>query len=568
MRSQYSWYQNLKFRNKILILCFTLSLIPVIILGIFCTVQSRKQLVSHEKVYISNILEQTNSTLNHYLSLQESIITTLAWDEAIQQAVDMEYKNNYDMFLANRETFDSKFLLIQAMHPEIESITLYTSTNLYPHGTTLKPLSELEEYEWYSQAISAQKPFFLCDNTLKQLKLVYLIPCHFYKNVMILSLPYDTAFADYKTLFEDDYALGIYDAGGELIFDYSSLSKDPGYHLFENSLQETMMLNVGEKFFRQSINKNVYGWTIVIYRPLEYVTGSANSFLPVILGMVLLCIGSSGFLGARLSRHLTQPLESLSHNMEQIQADNFVVTVQSNSNDEISNLIRTFGQMAGRLENTIAELYVNKLAKQEYRLQMLQSQINPHFLYNCLSMINGKAIRAEQPEISNIALQLSTFYRTTLNKGHNTTTIADEWRNTVSYIEIQKMLHSFSFEVTYDVDESLFPCKAITLIVQPLVENAILHGISHRDNTEDTVGEIHISLREVENCIKICVEDNGCGMDEKTLRNILTVETNGYGIRNVDQRIKLFFGNEYGIAYSSTLGVGTAAAITLPVIFT
>ncbi len=208
MRSQYSWYQNLKFRNKILILCFTLSLIPVIILGIFCTVQSRKQLVSHEKVYISNILEQTNSTLNHYLSLQESIITTLAWDEAIQQAVDMEYKNNYDMFLANRETFDSKFLLIQAMHPEIESITLYTGTNLYPHGTTLKPLSELEEYEWYSQAVSAQKPFFLCDNTLKQLKLVYLIPCHFYKNVMILSLPYDTAFADYKTLFEDDYALG------------------------------------------------------------------------------------------------------------------------------------------------------------------------------------------------------------------------------------------------------------------------------------------------------------------------------------------------------------------------
>jgi len=566
MKPQYTWYQNLKFRNKILILCFTVSFIPILILGVFCTIQSRKLLVSHEEVYINNILEQANSSLNHYLSLQENIITTLAWDEAVQSAVDIEYTSNYEMFLANTETFDSKFLLIQAMHPEIDSITLYTGTNLYPHGTTLKQLSDLQQYSWYDRALSAQKPFYLYDASLQKLLLVYLVPCHFYENVISISLSYDYAFSDYTNLFEDEYAVGIYDEQGQLIFDYSSLKETLQYPLFADTLAETMSIDVKDVFFRQSISQNAYDWTLLIYRPQELITEAANSFIVVVLGIILLCVGSIGLLSLQLSRHLVQPLEALTNNMERIQADNFQVTVQSINNDEIAKLIRTFADMTRRLENTISELYVNKLAKQEYRLQMLQSQINPHFLYNCLSMINGKAIRADQAEISKIALQLSTFYRTALNKGHNTTTLGDEWRNTTSYIEIQKMLHSFSFEVTYDVDESLFDCKAITLIIQPLVENAILHGISHREDTANSIGKIHISLHQAEQLIKITVKDNGCGMDEETLTRILTTETNGYGIHNVDQRIKLYFGTAYGISYASIPGVGTTAIITLPII--
>ena len=93
-------------------------------------------------------------------------------------------------------------------------------------------------------------------------------------------------------------------------------------------------------------------------------------------------------------------------------------------------------------------------------------------------MINSKAILSGQSEISSIALQLSTFYRTTLNKGHSTTRLADEWRNTLSYLEIQRMLHSDSFEFSYDVDESLFECRSINLIIQPLVENAIFNTCS------------------------------------------------------------------------------------------
>jgi two-component system sensor histidine kinase YesM len=222
--------------------------------------------------------------------------------------------------------------------------------------------------------------------------------------------------------------------------------------------------------------------------------------------------------------------------------------------------------MAQRLESTIDELYRNKLLKQEYRLQMLQSQINPHFLYNCLSMINSKAIQSNQADISKFTLLLSTFYRTSLNKGHNSITVQEEWRNIISYIEIQKMIHSSSFEVNCMIDERLYPFSIINLIIQPLVENAVLHGIDYKENLDQEVGVLTIQGVLDNSLMKFIISDNGCGMDEETVKNILNTETNGYGIRNVDQRIKLFFGEAYGISFESKLGVGTTATITLPLI--
>jgi two-component system sensor histidine kinase YesM len=153
-----------------------------------------------------------------------------------------------------------------------------------------------------------------------------------------------------------------------------------------------------------------------------------------------------------------------------------------------------------------------------------------------------------------------------LNKGHNSITVQEEWRNIISYIEIQKMLHSSSFEINCSIDEQLYPYRIINLIIQPLVENAVLHGIDYKENLDLEVGVVTI-LGQIDNgCMKFIVSDNGCGMGEETLKKITTTETNGYGIRNVDQRIKLFFGDSYGISYESELGVGTSATITLPLI--
>ncbi len=565
MKAIYTKYLNLKFRKKIMILCFIVSFVPILILGLFCLTQTRKLLISDEKVYLNNIIEQANSSLDHYLALHKNIIKTLAWDEAVQVAADKEYTSNYDMFIAYREVFDSKFLMIQSMHKEIKSITLYTETNLYPHSTTIDSISQIQKMQWYPHALAMANPFFICDNNNDSLLLICHLPHQSHNNIIVMTLSYEDTFTNFKSLFEDDYAIGIYDENDKLLFNYSTLGYEHNSNPeFLHTLKSTLEANQNKDSFQQSTNQNSFNWTILIYRPLKEIKSSANSFIFVIIGMVLLCIFASSCIGLLLSRQVVHPLEQLAENMDHIHANNLVVTITSNSNDEIAHLIRTFEKMAQRLESTIDELYRNKLLKQEYRLQMLQSQINPHFLYNCLSMINSKAIRSNQADISKFTLLLSTFYRTSLNKGHNSITVQEEWRNIISYIEIQKMLHSSSFEVNCMIDERLYPYRIINLIIQPLVENAVLHGIDYKENLDQEIGILTIQGQLDDGYMKFIVSDNGCGMTEETLNKILTTETNGYGIRNVDQRIKLFFGEAYGISFVSKLGVGTTATITLP----
>ena len=148
-----------------------------------------------------------------------------------------------------------------------------------------------------------------------------------------------------------------------------------------------------------------------------------------------------------------------------------------NRNDEIGKLIHTFNSMLKRIRSLIDEAYVQKLKAKEYQLNALRAQINPHFLYNTLSLISARAIIAEQTEISETVQLLTLFYRTSLNKGQDITTIRNELENIKAYISIQLILTNHSFLVEYQLEEALLELPIPCLILQPIVENAIEHGL-------------------------------------------------------------------------------------------
>lgn len=218
--------------------------------------------------------------------------------------------------------------------------------------------------------------------------------------------------------------------------------------------------------------------------------------------------------------------------------------------------------MVNRISTLINEVYKGKLSQKEAEMKALQAQINPHFLYNSLSLINWKAIEAKQPDISRITLLLSKFYRTSLNKGKNITSIKDELSNIQSYIDIQLMMHDDGFDVEYDLDQEVMRYSIPNLLLQPLIENAIDHGI---DMNTDKRGVIRITVKQREDSrIVITVSDNGIGMPKETAEQILTGNSKGYGVKNVNERIKHFYGEEYGITVESTEGVGTDIVILIP----
>ena len=213
------------------------------------------------------------------------------------------------------------------------------------------------------------------------------------------------------------------------------------------------------------------------------------------------------------------------------------------------------------LDKLISEVYEGKIELQHTEMRALQAQINPHFLYNSLSIINWKAIEAGEDEISRVTLDLSTYYRTSLNRGETMTTVESEVNNIRAYLRIQLIMHDNSFRVIEDVRQEVFNCEIPKLILQPLVENAIDHGL---DPSEKEDRRLWITVKEEKEMLLFIVRDNGNGMPKEQAEQILGYQSPGYGVHNVYDRIKLLYKEKGSVKIESREGEGTSVKICIP----
>jgi two-component system sensor histidine kinase YesM len=457
--------------------CILAGLIPVLVLGIFCYLQIDNLLVNREKQAEQDTVKQAAIVFQSKLNAYRNTVSNVAWNDGIGQAVTRDYTNNYEMYLAYRDEVDPLLAAISMLNGDISSETLYTSCNLYPHGSTVKTLEDARREPWYHFAKDKKMP----------------------KN----------------------------------------------YISMENVLTEE-------------------GWILFLYRPMNTIWNNIAPILLMVLLVVLGCAFLLNLLTRTLSHVIVRPLETLTHNMKLIGSKGLFVDLPLDEpcNDEIGVLAKQFRIMVRKLQRLVNEIYKTKIEKQKYEIKALQAQINPHFFYNSLSLINSKALVSGQEDISEMAQLLSTYYRTTLNRGTSEISIEDEWKNTVSYIKIQMMMHSRSFQFVKDLDPSVLNYKMPNLILQPLAENAIVHGIDQR--TAPGPGLLKISCKAINDQIEFIVEDNGCGIPPDKLKNILTAKSNGYGIKNIQRRIQLYFGRSYGLTFASTQNKGTIVTLRIP----
>lgn len=559
------WYKNLKFRNKVSLICLLASLIPVITLGSFCYIQIRHLLIARENQVLHESLQQAVSNLDYKINSYFTAMNSIVWDDDINRAVTSEYNNNYEMYLAYRDMIDPFFMNIRFLHNEINRITIYSNNKINPHGNILRPLSDIEHSNWYSNILKTASPKLVVSPVDKAFGVISQlnISNSKYKNILYMDLDYERNFDFLSTLFHDSYGIIIVDENKTLVYSFQLFSHNDSYALSLDELLSKLKDNtLKQDYVYEKIDLSSYKWTAYLYRPVSTVSAAANQISIIVSIVIIICILILFFSIYFLSKIVVRPLEKLEKNMEQIEAGNLSITVTSSSTDEIGRLIQRFGNMVQQLQHLINEVYKSKIAQQQYEMKALQAQINPHFFYNSLSLINSKAIMSEQEDISEMAQLLSTFYRTTLNKGKNLISVKDEWENTISYTKIQCMMHSDSFDVYYDIDEEILGCTMINLILQPLVENAVNHGLDHKETPGK--GILTISGKQAGNNLIFVVSDNGCGIAPEILKTILTTETKGYGIHNVHQRIQLYYGQEYGLSYESTLMKGTTVTINIP----
>ena len=266
----------------------------------------------------------------------------------------------------------------------------------------------------------------------------------------------------------------------------------------------------------------------------------------------------------RISRGITEPIEVLSSKAERLGADVYNSTPIKTDIVELRTLDRSFDKMAERIVSLMEKQRQDQQSLHRAELELLQAQINPHFLYNTLDSIAILAEDERSEDVVNMVTSLSTFFRNSLNQGEDVISLRAELNQAKSYLEIQQIRYSDILNYSINVPDEIQDCAVPKLILQPLIENALYHGIKNRRGP----GVITISGARQDDKLLLQVRDNGVGMNAEQLKQLQEGaygdRHSGLGLKNVDQRIRLYCGEPYGLRFQSEPGEGTAVTVLLP----
>ena len=283
---------------------------------------------------------------------------------------------------------------------------------------------------------------------------------------------------------------------------------------------------------------------------------SVTAMAALFLGMLLYAM--------RISRRISAPMDALSRKAERFGANQFSSAPVETDITEIRTLDENFDKMADRIQGLMEKQRQDQQSLHRAELELLQAQINPHFLYNTLDSIVILAESQREEDVVNMVTSLSTFFRNSLSRGEDVISLRAELKQAQSYLEIQQIRYSDILTYSIDVPEEMQDCPVPKLILQPLIENALYHGIKNRRGR----GAIAITGTEEDGDLLIKVRDNGAGMSPEQLTQLQSgmyeEHHSGLGLKNVHQRIRLYCGEPYGLSFESEIGKGTTVTVRLP----
>lgn len=324
------------------------------------------------------------------------------------------------------------------------------------------------------------------------------------------------------------------------------------YDYVQNTLEDD--------YIKISTDIDIYNYTMVCLIPKSIISENSRGILNTTLYVVLISIFVASFIAILLSRHFAKKIDKIVSSLQIFRDGDLDTRIEYSTNDELGNVVVAFNEMADEINSLIEEVYIKNIEKQKAELEILQAQINPHFLYNTLSAINSLSGMGKTDLVSEMVNNLVKFYRLSLNKGKINIPIRNEIEHVKAYIAIQEIRYGNRFDIEYDIEESVLDYNTIKVILQPFVENCLLHSWCDES--------LKITIRVYSCCGDIVfeIEDDGLGIDLAIVENILSSEGNstGYGVSNVQERIKGNFGENYGIIYETPKIKGTLVKIIIP----
>jgi len=309
------------------------------------------------------------------------------------------------------------------------------------------------------------------------------------------------------------------------------------------------------------------GWTAYTVIPYHIVTDNSRQLLLTFFWLCMLCMAIIILVTYAVSGYFTKPVITLQKAMRKVSDGDLTVRISENRSDEFGDLNQGFNDLMDKLDGLIKDISEAQSRKNAAEYQMLQSQINPHFLYNTLDTIRMMAVLSDEDTIATALLHLSTLFRYHTRKNNRLVTVKEEIEQIQNYLYLQKLRFEGQLEITYQIQSEVLSCQMPKILLQPILENCLSHGFLDIEHPY----LIQIEVFRKEDSVQFVIRDNGRGMSSQTLEQLSkqldTLEENehyGIGLYNVNRRLHLYYPDTKGLQIESTYGKGTCVSFSIP----
>lgn len=569
------------------------SLLISIALLIFLLISlnyTQDAVVQNSTEYTDQLVKQVNSDIDSYIQYMKNISLMLTYNSDVSRYLFTD-SDNPEETRQYHNAIEEQFRTLSQARPDICNIGIYRSSEKYIfnyNDSKLNQHTNLTLLDWYQKTLQTQGNTYLSSShvqTIVEDSYNWVITLSsILKNpktsnreaLLFIDLNYNTIrdLCENINLGQKGYVF-ILDEEGDILYHpkqqllYSNLKKEnieEVLHLNEGNNSFITSDTDGRKLYTATTSKET-GWTVVGVAYLSELNKKESETQILYTLIALLLFLCALLLSSLLSKAITQPIRILQNSMSKVVKGEFdTALVPETAQNEIGDLTHSFNLMTQQIQTLIAQNIEEQRQKRKSELKALQSQINPHFLYNTLDSIIWMAETGANQDVVLMTSSLAKLLRQSISNDEELVTIRQELEYTRSYLTIQKMRYKDTLDFQIDAEEEILDIPIVKLTLQPLVENAIYHGIKFKEG----IGTVHISgSLEEDGSILIVISDNGIGMSPEMLAHIFEPRTpspksSGVGINNIQNRLHLYYGESCGLEFESEEQIGTTVYLRIP----
>ena len=534
--------------------------------------------------YTHTIIQQMNQNIDSYIDYMENIAYLISSNEDVQDYLfdeKIDSEGRYRILNQLQTILDSR--------SDIRNVGIISKNGRMLINDGSKSVNQdldLNTQEWYATALEKPNGPILTSSHVQHIisgERPWVITLSRgirdrsgsgeKEGVFFIDLNYSaiSELCDQSTVGTKGYAF-ILDAKGNIVYHpqqqqlYNELQTE-NISLIMDTDEDTVLTGTGNDGKLYSISRSEKtGWTVVDCTNVKELLSKSRQAQSVYVLTAIILVIVALLFSRFMARSITLPIQKLRDSMKKVQEGDFSVSdVVVDSKNEIGSLTKSFDVMTHRIHELMEQNVHEQEEKRKSELKALQSQINPHFLYNTLDSIIWMAEGKKNEEVVLMTASLARLLRQSISNEDEVVPIANEVEYARGYLTIQKMRYKDKLEFQIEVDSSILYIPLIKLVLQPIIENAIYHGLKYKESK----GLLIVKGFMKDGNAVLQVIDDGVGMDEETLAHIydkhkVNYHSNGVGVYNVQKRLKLYYGEDYGITYTSELGKGTTATITIP----